>query len=191
MLEVGSAWGRIIEMCVEREVPVVGIDINTRDLNKLRHKLSNELESGQVRLFQESVLDMHFSDNEFGGVFLQGLLSTLKAEMRINALSEVQRVLRPKGVVHIAEFLRDESNAEQTARYEKDVNITGEYGAIAVKDTEGKVLFTSKHFTKEELTILLEQAGLSILQLKEMTFKTYKGKLRPGITIIAKKEESL
>jgi SAM-dependent methyltransferase len=177
ILDVGCGTGRDMLNCIFHGLNVVGIDINKEAIEEIKE---NPHLSG-VEVYAKSILDLDLSG--FNGALLQGLLSTINKDDRIECLEKVKNALLPGGIIHIAEFERDISLNE---RYKKDEEITGEWGTVVIRDSEsGKELCRAHNFLEEELKELLKD--FEILSIRKKPFISYHGNKKTGIMIIAKK----
>lgn len=189
ILEVGSAWGRVVYECLARNLTVIGIDINSAELANLQRRLRNESQVGTAGLVLASASELPFPSQTFNGLFLQGLLSALPKNERQISLREAQRVLKTNGHIHIAEFELNQSDQSVIERYKRDLEVTGEYGTVSVSNGAGQELFRSHNFRKEELIDLVESTDLDVIDIQQKMFPTFKSKEKPGIILVAQKSK--
>ncbi|MEK7498001.1 MAG: class I SAM-dependent methyltransferase [Patescibacteria group bacterium] len=189
ILEVGSAWGRVIYECLARNLAVTGIDINSAEVANLQRKLKDEGQLDTVGLVLASATELPFPSQAFEGLFLQGLLSALPKDERLASLREAQRVLKTNGHIHIAEFELNQNDQNAIERYKSDFEVTGEYGTVSVLNGGGRELFRSHNFRREELIDLVESANLDVIDVQEKIFPTFKLKEKPGIILTAQKSK--
>ena len=68
--------------------------------------------------------------------------------------------LRPGGWLYLsASGVSDTINAGYARLYAQDLPLTGERHSYLSRDEQGEILYMTHHFTTEELTSLLEEAG--------------------------------
>lgn len=185
LLEVGIGWGRVALECLKRGLDVTGIDINAAEVINLSRKLQPA--NSIANLVIGDVTELPLRSNIFDGALLQGLLSALNINNRTKGLEEVRRVIKDDGIIHIAEFQLIENDNSATRRYLQDMAATGEYGTLSVKDNSGTEMFRTHNFRKTEIHSLLTKTGFEVISLEENLFRTFKGKLKPGIMIISRK----
>lgn len=187
ILEVGCGWGRIVFECLKRGFNVVGIEINKKEVDDLNKKLSQLKLSTKVKIYNESIKSTPFKDETFSAVIMQGILSALPKESRVDGLHEIYRILKQNGYIHVAEFELITDNKKATERYENDKLITKEFGTLSVHDQYGEELYRTHNFTEKELTKLLESNNFNIISITKKTFLSYHDNKKPGLLIIAQK----
>lgn len=180
ILEVGCGKGRFVYACAMRGLDVTGIDINKKAIEML----SEDAWFFGAKVYHADILTVNFQ-KKFKGVLLQTLLCTLRHEDRQKCLNKVNSFMEKGGYLHIAEF---EMNDKYLERYEKDAELTGEYGTLSIKDkVADKELARSHNFYKEELAGLIKKSGFEITSFKRTFFTSYHGEKKPGMLIIAQK----
>jgi len=180
ILEVGCGQSKFVFACAMRGLKITGIDINKEAIEVL----NKDAWLFGAKVYCADILTAKFKE-KFNGVLLQGLLSSLRKKDRIKCLNKVKSIMEDGGFLHIAEF---EMSDKFEKRYREDFKLTGEYGTLSIKDKDtGKELCRSHNFYKEEITELIEKAGLKIVNLKRTFFASYHGDKKPGIMIIAQK----
>ncbi len=177
ILDVGCGWGRAIYECLNRDLYVVGVDINENEIKELKKK---NLRGAEIKY--GDILKMKLK-KEFKGVLMLGLLSVLSESERGKCLKRVRSFLIKGGYIHISEF---EMNNKFKKRYDSDFKITKEYGTLSVKDN-GTEIFRSHNFTKKEIFDLIKNGEFKIIKFKRAKFTSYHGHKRPGMMIIAQK----
>lgn len=188
LLEVGTAWGRVVYECLNRGLRITGVDINTAEIYNLQQRLKEDGIIEDTKLALASATNLPFKSENFEGVFLQGLLSALPIKERLTSLKETYRVLKHGGYVHIAEFELNNTDPDVMARYNRDLQLTGEYGTVSVTNGNGRELFWSHNFRSDELANLVQSARLEIIDISKKAFPTFKGKEKPGIILQAQKK---
>lgn len=183
VLEVGCGDGRIIDWLLSRGFSVTGIDINCDAIHKLRERFVGK----NVSLLCESILSPSLTPNSFDLTFMQGVVSTIALRDRVKVFQNVHKLLKPKGLLHVAEFKLDESTEEKIKRYRNDALLVGEYGTLMVRDQSDSILFTSHNFAPDELGVLFENSGFKLIDRREVTFTSYHGNQKPGLIYIGEK----
>lgn len=102
---------------------------------------------------------------------------------RENLLRECSRILKPKGVIQIAEFGLTQNKEE----YLEHAKATGEYGTVIVKNPDGSERFRTHNFAREELEQLITQAKLQVLYDESLDFTTVSGSKHPGHIFLCQK----
>jgi len=105
MIEIGCGVGAQTKILAERfpHLRITAVDISPQQLDRARAHLRHEIERGQVKLVQAPAHDLPFEDNSFDVAFSTWFLEHVKEPVRI--LSEVRRVLKSEGFVHLNEVL--------------------------------------------------------------------------------------
>lgn len=183
VLEIGCGDGRIIDLLMSTNTSVTGIDINCKAIEIL----SKRYTSSNISLHCESILSPTLPISTFNIAFMQGVVSTIVSDERLNAFKNIHSLLKPGGILHIAEFQLDESTEEKKERYRNDAVTSDEYGTLVVRDAQGNAMFQSHNFTKDELQILLNNSGFNIIRAKETTFTSYHGNKKPGLIYLGGK----
>jgi len=106
-----------------------------------------------------------------GAVGLQAVLTVCpEASVHQAVLGEAIRVLRPRGLLYISDFLRNEHLAEYRTRYAA----SGRPGVLSAYDDNGRWLYDAKHWTIDELlNLLLPQCV--VLRAEERYVRTRTG----------------
>jgi hypothetical protein len=81
-------------------------------------------------------------------------------QQRVNLLRHVREMLRPGGRLFLsASGVSDTINPGYARLYADDFPLTGERHTYCSRDGHGTVLYTTHHFTADELTALVAAAG--------------------------------
>ncbi|MEM9491161.1 MAG: methyltransferase domain-containing protein [Myxococcota bacterium] len=103
VLEIGCGNGAVSVWLAEQAgCPVVGIDLSSVRIDNAR-KMAEQHPDARVTFFCGSITDMPFEDGQFTHVWGQGVLYHVPDLDR--AFAEVARVLAPRGVVLIDDFV--------------------------------------------------------------------------------------
>lgn len=163
VLEVGCAFGRITNfLAKKRGIVVTGIDINPDEIKYAQENSTNP----KVNFAVMDGTQLEFSDNSFNAVVMVGVVGGVESEIRERILEEAYRVVRPGGTAAIAEFKIDLDDLNRVKKYKEDMVKIGEWGSKIVK-RGNKILFITKHFTRDELTHLLTSAGFPSVRSRE------------------------
>ena len=90
---------------------------------------------------------------------------------------EVKRVERPRTTWTW-------ENPVYSARYEEGLRLTGRHGVFPVREG-GTLLYWARHFTLDELSGLIAQAGGDVAEVVEGPSPTRSGNLIRGVALLA------
>jgi len=108
MLDVGCGTGELIAKGAGAGAHVTGIDISEGMLKVARKRFKDSALRGKETLYQASVteLDELFADNAFDVITSTLVFSELYPAERIWAMNELHRILKPSGVLVVADEVR-------------------------------------------------------------------------------------
>jgi len=179
VLDLGCGYGRLSEFFASRGFEIYGIDVNEKAIEEA--KRNEELEG--IRFSVQDATNTNFANDFFGGIVSQAILACMNIEERKKILKECYRILKPKGVIQIAEFGLTENREE----YIEHAKITEEYGTVVVKNSDGSERFRSHNFDKRELEDLIIEAKLQILHYENPDFITVSGSKHLGHIFLCQK----
>ncbi|MBN2052126.1 methyltransferase domain-containing protein [Candidatus Woesearchaeota archaeon] len=182
-LDIGCGFGRLSRMFVLRGYETYGIDINKNAIEEA--KRNNELD--RVHFSVQDASNTNFANDFFDGIVSQAVLACVSIEHRTRILQECYRILKPRGVLQIAEFGWF-PGADQY--YLEHAKMTGEYGTVIVKRDDGSEWFRTHNFKKDELESLLNEAGLKVLNYECPDFISLKRNKHPGHIFLCQKIDS-
>lgn len=171
LLDVGCGIGGIARRLYERGFSVLGVDVNPDAISEARRLGVPADAAGRGLRFAEADFAADRSPRIDGGPFdvavCQLVLSIIgDARDRANLLRNVGQNLRPGGWLFLsASGVSDTINPGYARLYADDVHLTGERHTYFSRDEAGTVLYTTHHFTTDELGSLLETAGLREISL--------------------------
>jgi ubiquinone/menaquinone biosynthesis C-methylase UbiE len=112
VLDVACGTGTLMSMLYHQSVnttstlSIVGVDIDPDILQRAEQKLKNDQVPDSVwNLQKSSCTALDFSDATFDHAMTSLLLHHLTADAKRDTLAHMYRVLKPGGVVHIADFM--------------------------------------------------------------------------------------
>lgn len=165
ILDCGCGYGRLLAefaQCGYRDV--VGADFSEgmlRRCNILHPDLN-------LRLVQNDGKTLPFRDHSFDAVLLFTLLTCMPMESEQRGLfAEVQRVLRPGGLVYISDLLLN-TDSRNLDRYKQFAEQLGDYGVFRLP--EGVVV---RHHTKGWIQSITE--AFQCLEYEPFTVTTMNG----------------
>ncbi|MBM4401752.1 MAG: class I SAM-dependent methyltransferase [Candidatus Cloacimonetes bacterium] len=210
IVDVGCGWGRVAGQLYLEGYSVIGTDINEKEIEYAKEKAKTLIIPNRQNTLEYQVDDatkhINFSSESADGVVLNAVLTAIiPKEDRHGIIREIQRILKPGGILSIAEFGQT-TTKEYPLDYRKHALVTDEYGTIvAFKDKtknfkdlsdddiralkREEIEYFAHHYTEEELRDLL--ADFEILKFEKKEFKTRSGKPINGFEIIARKPESV
>ena len=180
VLDLGCGDGRLSKIIKAHGFETYGMDINPAAINLAKAKPDYV---GIVFSIQDAK-STTYEDDFFDAVIEQAVLACVEKSSRFAVLTEVYRILKPGGVLSIAEFGFKEDLHE---RYRGDALASGEYGTVVVKSDDGMKPFRSHHFRVEELDALIHDTGFEIIQSAHPNFITRSGNEHPGHQYIVRK----
>jgi ubiquinone/menaquinone biosynthesis C-methylase UbiE len=175
ILDVGCGYGRTLnELHNHNYKNLTGIDYSQGMINRGLKKYPH------LKLIKTDGDKIPFPDNTFDAVLLIAVLtSNTKQEEQENIISEIIRVLKPDGILHLADFLinQDKRNLERYQKYKLKYET---YGIFELP--EGAVL---RHHTEKHIKGLTKDLQLIIFQ--KTIYDTMNGHKSNGFYYIGKK----
>jgi ubiquinone/menaquinone biosynthesis C-methylase UbiE len=147
ILDCGCGYGRLLAKLAQCGYRAVGMDFSESMLRQcnIRHPELN------LRLVQNDGKTLPFRDHSFDAVLLFTLLTCMPMESEQRSLfAEVQRVLRPSGLVYVSDLLLN-TDSRNVDRYKQFSEQFGAYGVFQLP--EGLVV---RHHTEEWIQFLTE-----------------------------------
>ncbi len=145
VLDAGCGPGRDANILNEQGLRVTGLDLSAGLLKFARQKYPN------VDFIEGNLLSLPFNDESFDGVWSNTSLLHLETVEDVKkALSEMSRVLKPSGVIHVV--VKSQTGENKTA--------------VVSDKLSGHDRFF-RYFKTDEITGLLEGTGFRILHSKE------------------------
>jgi ubiquinone/menaquinone biosynthesis C-methylase UbiE len=108
VLDLGCGTGTLTLLMAQAGLRATGLDIDTAVL-ALAHRKAQVAGIQQVRFVQGSATVLPFSDGVFDGVATSLVLHHLTSKGKLEALTACARVLRPGGVLVLADFAAPQS----------------------------------------------------------------------------------
>lgn len=172
ILDVGCGYGRTLnELYNMGYRNLIGIDFSKGMIERGIRQFP------YLDLLVKKGENIDFPDSHFDAVILFAVLTCIPSDSEQRKLiSEIERVLKPGGVLYINDFLinTDERNV---ARYQKYVKQYGTYGVFEL--AEGAILRHHSEDYIHELTASFEQK-----QFEQLTFTTMNGHVSNGFFYI-------
>lgn len=175
ILDVGCGYGRTLnELYHMGYQNLIGIDFSSGMIERGKSQFP------YLNLLVKENASIDFPDNHFDAVILFAVLTCIVSDAeQKNLISEIERVLKPGGILYINDFLlnTDERNSN---RYQKYANQYGTYGVFELP--EGAVLRHHSEDYIHELTAPFKQK-----QFEHLTFTTMNGNTSNGFYYIGAK----
>ena len=175
ILDVGCGYGRTLnELYNNGYKNGIGIDFSEKMIEKGKslypHLTFEIMEEGKTK----------YSENTFDAVILFAVLTCIIAnEEQMELLNEIRRILKPKGIIYINDFLlnTDERNIKRYKEYERKYR---KYGIFELP--EGAIVrHHDKIWVKKSLEIF------NTLEYKEIEYITMNGNKSNGYYYFGKK----
>lgn len=166
LLDVGCGSGRLSRRIHELGFSVLGVDISSAAIQAAREQPPPPAAAASRRLaFAEADFAAEaaprLDDGPFDIAVCQLVVSIVggPAERR-NLLRNIRCHLRPGGLFFLsASGVSDSINPGYARLYAEDFSVTGERHSYLSRDASGTILYMTHHFTPEEFTDLLAEAG--------------------------------
>lgn len=170
-MDVGCCSGRTSRELASIGCKMIGIDLNIDELS-LGRRLNKKQEVHYIQAFGEQ---LPFRSGVFDGAVLLGVLGAVDKSTREQILQDTMRCLKPKALAYVAEFcfITDKNLYTTTGKkwadvYNQDVSITGEYGSVIVKNSDGLPMFIGHHFREDEFLNLLANSGVTTVGIERV-----------------------
>jgi SAM-dependent methyltransferase len=171
LLDVGCGTGQLGVRLYDRGFSVLGVDISPAAIRAAQALAVPADAAGRWLRFEEADVasdrSARLDGGPFDGVVCQLVISIIgEARHRRNLLRHAHDQLRPGGWLYLsASGVSDTINAGYARLYAQDLHLTGERHSYLSRDERGEILYMTHHFTTEELTSLLEEAGFSRIRV--------------------------
>ena len=171
LLDVGCGTGRLARRLFDAGYSVVGVDISPTAIEEAS-TLARASDLGGP-LLRFDVADVSVAErpridgSPFDVVVCQLVLSIVGGvRERENLLRHLLAHLRPGGSLYLsASGVSDSINAGYARLYADDGPLTGEPYSYYSRDDKGTILYTTHHFSAEELVALLERVGFAEIRI--------------------------
>ncbi len=151
--------------CTSGGFSVVGVDISRAAVKTASELFATADAPGHSLRFEEADFAAddppRITGSSFDLVVCQLVLSIVgDARHRRNLLRHLRRNLQPGGWLYLsASGVSDAINPGYARLYAEDFPLTGEQHTYYSRGEDGSILYTTHHFTAEELMALLEAEG--------------------------------
>ena len=186
VLDLGCGTGTLCTELSRRGYRCTGVDCSA-DAIKAALKYANGLIGpSECSYVQGDAAELPFSPDSFDMVVCKAVFTNWpKASYRMKVVQEIRRVLKPFGVLYVADFAQAWHCEEYRARYLKFYQETGEYGLFCKARPDGR-LDWYKHFSPKEITDLYIDVEFTTLRYSERLVQTKTGRTINGYVIICR-----
>lgn len=171
VLDVGCGSGRVGRELTHLGYDVIGIDPNRKELTHGKRQ-KDDVFISYIEAFGQQ---LPFATSSADTAVLLAVLGGVDKNTREGIMQDSIRCIRPNGLIYIAEFalITDSTVYTSTGKrwvhvYKQDAESTGEFGSVIVQNQDGSTRFIGHHFTETELTDLMENVGVRVLQIEKV-----------------------
>ncbi|TGA99910.1 methyltransferase domain-containing protein [Sporolactobacillus shoreae] len=176
ILDYGCGYGRtLLELKERRFAHLYGVDFSAEMISRARRN-----STGGVDLRAVKSGKLPFPDHTFDAVLLFAVLTCVyKDKEQDTILSELRRVLKPKGIIYINDFLLNEDE-RNIARYKKYQQKYQTYGVFELPD--GAIL---RHHSQDRVREWTKE--FRDLEMENVVYTTMNGHLSNGLVYIGRR----
>ncbi|MFA5022039.1 MAG: class I SAM-dependent methyltransferase [Patescibacteria group bacterium] len=165
VLDLGCGNGKLRLLFKDVKIDYIGVDNSDDQINFAQNRNDFKIESQQF--LKAEVFNLPFADNSFEVVFFIAVLHHLPSkQLRLQALQEIKRVLKPGGVLVMANWNRYQKKFLPLIFHYTFLKIIGkselDFKDIYLPWMKGKVYRYYHAFTLGELKKLVKQSGLKL-----------------------------
>ena len=184
ILDVGCGMGKLCSNLSDRGYQCTGIDCSIDAIEAARLITKCSFVNGDAA-------KLPFPNNNFDLVICQAVFTNWTEEAyRQAVIREIQRVLKPLGLLYLADFAQTWHNEEYRQRYLRFYNETGEYGLFSRERSDGTGVDWYKHFSPKEITDLYMDAGFTTEKYTELPVRTRTGRIATGYVILCRNKQN-
>lgn len=169
ILDIGGAHGRVASQLQQ----ALQVEVLVSDLN-LHEIFYGSRTHTSLPFVAADACHMPFQNERVDVALFCGVLGAMDQDHRIHAMTEATRLVRPGGLVYVADFARNDRD-ETTSKgipwekvYAEQAQAAGEFGSTLIMNPNGKVKAIGHHFLPKELATLYYTAGLQVFGMKEV-----------------------
>ena len=161
ILDLGCGIGKFSIDLYLKGYSVIGVDINPKAIEIAKteaQKIIDLSSQNYLRFYVGDTNNLNLESSPFDAVLMQLVISIIGGiEHRKQLLQTSRKLLKKGGLLYLsASGVSDDINPKYAKTYEKDFPLTGEQHTYLSKDSEGKILYLTHHFTENELKELLQ-----------------------------------
>ncbi|GMQ60223.1 hypothetical protein AN1V17_46230 [Vallitalea sediminicola] len=176
ILDIGCGYGRTLHQLYEKGYnKLYGIDFSKNMIDR------GKLQFSHLNLECTDSKSLEYEDNSFDAVIILAVLtSIISNDDQLALISEIRRVLKPKGIIYINDFLIN-SDERNVKRYNVFHNMFNKYGVFELP--EGAIM---RHHTVEWIKELV--SCFDEIEFEEMSYTTMNGNTSRGFYYLGRKE---
>ena len=175
ILDAGCGVGVVSRFVYSKGFSVIGVDINQPAVEHARHssaaliRASDAPSCNKLEFFCDDILSSACPSivaGAFDGVICQLVISIVgPGHDRAALLANLYTALRPGGYLYLsASGVSDDVNPTYAELYRSDLGITKEMHTYVSRD-QGRGLYVTHHFSAEELSQLMLNAGFTDIRI--------------------------
>ncbi|NNJ84190.1 MAG: class I SAM-dependent methyltransferase, partial [Gammaproteobacteria bacterium] len=179
IIDLGCGTGEITERILKCGFSMVGMDLNPQAISRARRSFESSASTAGARIrFCEGNIAIFpppgLAEAPFCAAMCQLVISIIgDRDNRQNLLRNAYELLRPNGLLYLsASGVSADINPEYARLYEADFALTGERFTYLSRSVDGGILYTTHHFTEEELRTLLLSAGFVDIRIRKLKEKS-------------------
>jgi SAM-dependent methyltransferase len=176
ILDAGCGVGVVSRFVYSKGFSVIGVDINQPAVEHARHssaaliRASDAPSCNKLEFFCDDILSSACPSivaGAFDGVICQLVISIVgPGHDRAALLANLYTALRPGGYLYLsASGVSDDVNPTYAELYRSDLGITKEMHTYVSRDDQGRGLYVTHHFSAEELSQLMLNAGFTDIRI--------------------------
>lgn len=189
IIDLGCGFGKTcFDLFGQGFSHVTGVDVNISGIDYAKSRADMEGVRDSISFSVQDVTKLAMEDSFFTFAIMQALLTALPDKQdEARVFAEASRVLRPDGLLYIADFAQSWHISSYRERYMAAIRDGYEEGSFPVYSSEtGDLEYVAHHFTEKELVLLLIGAGFAVVHCRYDRFKTRSGNEIGGMVLVAR-----
>lgn len=165
LLDLGCGTGSISAWLQRKGYEVTGLDINPAAIEMAKAQTGIHFICTDIAAEKGLPVEIAHQD----GIVCQLVISIIGDPTdRHQVLANAREALKPGGQLYLsASGVSDDLNPDYAAIYKADAPLTGEPFTYLSRDAEGQILYSTHHFTRDELQSLLQTTGYEDIFIEE------------------------
>lgn len=171
ILDFGCGIGKFAIELYQKGYSVAGVDINPRAIEKAKEEAKKVIDTSSSNYLRFYIGDINLQLEEapFDIIILQLVISLIGGvKERKQLLQTCRNLLKQNGLLYLsASAVSDDINPKYKEIYQRDFPVTKEMYTYFSRDSDGRILYVTHHFTVKELKGLLQSNFKEIRIRKE------------------------